>query len=114
MSMQTYPINAYGLLFYEEELEILGIDEDDISNFSDFEGEFYPFTQGRESISFHGDGNCYIAPLSKGPSLFSQAYADYEETKAEILSHLKEFHNVTELPFDIYDRLGKLSGTVFG
>jgi len=110
MSSQTYPVGDGGLLLYEEELEALELNEDELNKYSGLDGEFYPFCQGRESVEFSED-TCYILPLQKAPSLFSRAYTDYEEVKAEIVAALGEQDN---LPFDIDDRLGELSGTLFG
>ena len=109
MSMQTYPIKEYGLLLYYEDLEELDISENELQQFSGFEGEFEPFCDGCESISFNEE-DCYILPLNNFPSLFSQAYANYEEAKAEIIEELGK----KLLPFDIDDRLGELTGTIFG
>ena len=109
MSMQTYPVKDYGLLLYDEDVEALEM-EDELQHYTGFEGEFEPFEDGREPISFCEE-DFYFIPLNKAPSLFSQAYADVEEAKAEMLSYLSKHK---ELPFDVDDRLGELNGTIFG
>ena len=108
--MQTYPVKDYGLLLYDEDIKALGMDEDQLQHYTGYDGDFEPFDNESESISFCED-DFYFIPLANTPSLFSQAYANYEEAKAEILTHLGEHK---ELPFDVDDRLGELNGTIFG
>ena len=110
MPMNYYPVREYGLLLYDEEIEELGIDEDDLSNYSGIDGDFEPLSEGHESISFYED-SFYILSLTKEPTLFSRAYVDYKEIKAEIVAALG---GEEDLPFNIDDRLGILIGVKFG
>jgi len=108
--MQDYPVSDYGLLLVEEDIRVLGLDEDALVPYSSVDGEFIPFTDGRDTITLCED-SFYMLSLQNAPSLFSQAYASYEEAKQEILERLGAQE---ELPFDIDDRIGELSGTTFG